>query len=121
MEEVLCKHPAVAECAVVGANDGMKGQIPVGLVVLKAGVSQAPPEIKQELAQMVREQIGAFACYKETSIIRRLPKTRSGKILRGIIRRIADGQDYRVPSTIDEPASLSEIRDALKEIGYARE
>jgi propionyl-CoA synthetase len=119
MEEVIATHPAVAECAVMGAADDFKGQLPVGLVVLKAGVTQDGDEIKKELIQMVREQIGAIASFKSVVIVARLPKTRSGKILRGTMRKIADGAEYSVPSTIDDPATLGEIEDALKTIGYA--
>ena len=119
MEEVIATHTAVAECAVMGAADDFKGQLPVGLVVLKAGVTQDGEEIKKELVQMVREQIGAIASFKSVAIVARLPKTRSGKILRGTMRKIADGASYSVPSTIDDPASLDEIEAALKTIGYA--
>ncbi|GAB4281746.1 MAG: propionyl-CoA synthetase [Deferrisomatales bacterium] len=119
MEEVIAKHPAVAECAVIGAADNLKGQVPVGFVVLKAGAEADPDQLKKELVQMIRSQIGPIACYKETMIVKRLPKTRSGKILRGTMRKIADGQSYRVPSTIDDPAILNEIEEALKTVGYA--
>ncbi len=121
MEEVLAKHPAVAECAVVGAYDNLKGQTPLGFVVLKAGVSQDRDEIIKELIQMVRNEIGAVASFKKAVIVDRLPKTRSGKVLRGTMRKIADGEEYSVPSTIDDPAILNEIGDALKTIGYAVE
>ncbi len=120
MEEVIAQHPAVAECAVIGVEDSLKGQVPVGFVVLKAGADVDPEDLKKRLVQMVREQIGPIACYKETMIVKRLPKTRSGKILRGTMRKIADGQEYRVPSTIDDPAVLKEIEEALKTVGYAK-
>jgi propionyl-CoA synthetase len=120
MEEIIAKHPAVAECAVIGAGDSLKGQLPVGFIVLKAGVNGDSEKIRQELVQMVRGQIGPIACYRETAVVARLPKTRSGKILRGIMRKIADGQEYRMPSTIDDPAILGEIEEALKGIGYAK-
>ena len=120
MEEVLAKHPDVAECAVIGVADNLKGQVPVGFAVLKAGVDRAPALIQKELVQMIRDQIGAIACFKEASVVGRLPKTRSGKILRGTMRKIADGEQYRVPSTIDDPAILGEIETALKGIGYAK-
>ncbi|MBE0617078.1 MAG: propionyl-CoA synthetase [Proteobacteria bacterium] len=120
MEEIIATHQAVAECAVIGAADNMKGQVPVGFVVLKAGADIAEDALKKELVQMLREQIGAFACYKETMVVKRLPKTRSGKILRGTMRKIADGEQYRAPSTIDDPATLGEIEEALKEVGYAK-
>ncbi len=120
MEEIIATHPTVAECAVIGAADTMKGQVPMGFVVLKAGADIAEDKLKKDLVQMIREQIGAFACYKETMIVKRLPKTRSGKILRGTMRKIADGEQYRAPSTIDDPATLGEIEDALKGVGYAK-
>lgn len=120
MEEVIATHPAVAECAVVGAHDNMKGQVPVGLVVLKSGVALDNEQLKKDLVSVVRGQIGPIACYKETAVVKRLPKTRSGKVLRSIIRKIADGQDYSIPSTIDDPAVLSEIADELSRIGYAK-
>jgi len=120
MEEVVAKHPAVAECAVVGVSDSLKGQLPVGFVVLKAGVDGDPKEIVSDLVRMVRDQIGPIACFKQAVVVKRLPKTRSGKILRGTIRKIADSEEYRMPSTIDDPAILGEIEEALKTIGYAR-
>jgi propionyl-CoA synthetase len=119
MEEVIAQHPAVAECAVIGAADVLKGQLPLGLVVLKAGVDQNPEEIAKDLVQMVRDQVGPVASFKKLSIVARLPKTRSGKILRGTMRKIADGEKYNVPSTIDDPSILGEIETSLKEIGYA--
>ena len=106
MEEVIATHPDVAECAVFGVEDGFKGQLPLGLVVLKAGVNRDLNEIKQEIAHMIRNQIGPIACYRDTVIVERLPKTRSGKILRSIMRKIADGQSYTMPATIDDPAIL---------------
>ncbi len=120
MEEIISTHPDVAECAVFGAEDNLKGQLPLGTVVLKAGVSRDPAELKKELSQMIRDQIGPIACYKDTAIVARLPKTRSGKILRGTMRKIADGQPYSMPATIDDPAILGEIEDAMKQIGYAK-
>ncbi len=121
MEEVLSMHPNVAECAVIGANDNLKGQLPVGFVVLKAGVNRPEEEIVAELVQMVRQQVGAVACFKKATVVKRLPKTRSGKVLRGTMRKIADGEKYTVPSTIDDPTSLSEIKVALQGIGYAEQ
>lgn len=118
MEEIVATHPAVAECAVIGAADSLKGQQPVGLVVLKAGVDGDHEMIIKELVQMVRNQIGAIACFKKAAVVKRLPKTRSGKILRGTMRKIADGEKYKIPSTIDDPAILGEIETSLKEIGY---
>ena len=121
MEEVVSSHAAVAECAVIGANDSMKGQIPVGLIVLKAGVEVDEAELEKELVAMVREQVGALACFRRAVVVQRLPKTRSGKILRNILRSIADGKEYQVPSTIDDPASLPEIEAIMAEnkIGLA--
>ncbi|MHB8808686.1 MAG: propionyl-CoA synthetase [Desulfobulbaceae bacterium] len=118
MEEIIATHPAVAECAVIGTHDEVKGQKPVGLIVFKAGVSRDEEEIKKELVQMVRDQIGPIACYRETAVVKRLPKTRSGKILRGTMRAIAAGKEYRAPSTIDDPAILEEITVDLKKLGY---
>ncbi len=120
MEEIIATHPDVAECAVIGAGDSLKGQLPVGFVVLKAGVTKGHEEIVKELTKLIRNQIGPIACYNSTAIVKRLPKTRSGKILRGTMRRIADGREYKVPSTIDDPAILGEIEESLKGIGYAR-
>jgi propionyl-CoA synthetase len=119
MEEVVSTHKDIAECAVIGVHDGLKGQLPLGLVVLKAGVNGTEEAVRKELAQMVRTTIGPIACYKETCVVKRLPKTRSGKILRSTMRKIADGQTYTMPSTIDDPATLSEIEEALKKVGYA--
>ncbi|MEE4112436.1 MAG: propionyl-CoA synthetase, partial [Desulfobacteraceae bacterium] len=119
MEEVLSDHPDVAECAVLGVDDDLKGQVPVGFVVLKAGVSKAEGEIIKEVVQMVRERIGPVAAFKTATVVKRLPKTRSGKILRGTIQKIADNKAYNVPATIDDPTILSEMEEALKGIGYA--
>jgi propionyl-CoA synthetase len=118
LEEVVATHPAVAECAVIGVEDSLKGQLPLGLAVLKSGVNTDHDDIKKELIQMVRDQVGAISSFKKVAIVARLPKTRSGKILRGTMRNIADGQKYIIPSTIDNPAILTEIETALKEIGY---
>jgi len=118
MEEVLSAHPDVAECAVVGIADPIKGEIPLGLIVLKAGVRRPNDEIVQAVIQMVRERIGAVASFKVASVVKRLPKTRSGKILRGTIKSIADGVDYRVPPTIDDPAILDEIAADLAVLRY---
>jgi propionyl-CoA synthetase len=120
MEEVVATHKDVAECAVIGVHDGLKGQVPIGLVVLKAGADRPDEEMKKELSQLVRNTIGAIACYKETAVVKRLPKTRSGKILRGTMRKIADSETYTAPSTIDDPAVLEEIENSLKQIGYAK-
>ncbi|HSH68652.1 MAG TPA: propionyl-CoA synthetase [Deferrisomatales bacterium] len=120
MEEIIATHPDVAECAVMGVDDQLKGQVPVGLVVLKAGARIDPATMNAELVKMIREKIGPIACFKQSNIVARLPKTRSGKILRGTMRKIADGATYKVPSTIDDPAILDEIEEKLKEIGYAK-
>ncbi|EPV0879849.1 propionyl-CoA synthetase [Vibrio vulnificus] len=113
MEEIVGAHPAVAECAVVGVHDELKGQLPLGFVVLKDGVKIDPTELEQELVGKVRNEIGAVACFKQALVVERLPKTRSGKILRRTIRQIADGEQYAVPSTIDDPSSLNEIEKVL--------
>lgn len=120
MEEVIATHPDVAECAVIGTDDQLKGQLPLGLFVLKAGVERNPEDIKNDLVKMVREEIGPIACLRETSPVERLPKTRSGKILRGTMRSIANGKEYRMPSTIDDPTSLDEITGALENMGYPK-
>ena len=119
MEEVLSKHPDVAECAVVGVADSFKGQLPVGFLVLKMGVTKSNEEIVKEVVQMVRDQIGAVAAFKTAVVVDRLPKTRSGKILRGTVQKIADNEDWKMPATIDDPAILDEIKGALEGIGYA--
>ncbi|TKF24310.1 propionyl-CoA synthetase [Vibrio genomosp. F6] len=113
MEEIVGGHPAVAECAVVGVHDDLKGQMPLGLVVLKDGVKIDDLELEGELVGKVRHEIGPVACFKHALVVERLPKTRSGKILRRVIRQIADGESYTVPSTIDDPSSLTEIEQAL--------
>jgi propionyl-CoA synthetase len=120
MEEVLADHPDVAECAVFGVEDDLKGQVPVGLVVLNAGVDRDHGEIVREVVQMVRDRIGPVAAFKKATVVKRLPKTRSGKILRGTMRKIADGRDYSLPPTIDDPAILEEIGEALTAIGYSK-
>ena len=120
IEEVLASHADVAECAVIGVADDLKGQLPVGLVVLKAGVDRQHDEIVTEVVQLVRDRIGPVASFKRAVVVDRLPKTRSGKILRGTMRRIADAEEYTTPATIDDPAILDEISGALREIGYAR-
>ena len=120
MEEVLAAHPDVAESTVVGVADPLKGEIPVGFVVTKAGVDRQPSELVAELVQRVRETIGPVAAFKTATVVARLPKTRSGKILRGTIKKIADGQEYKMPATIDDPAILDEITEALRGVGYPR-
>lgn len=119
MEEIVSTHKDVAECAVIGVGDGLKGQVPVGFVVLKAGAQRTEEDIKKELVTLIRGEIGPIACFKEAAVVARLPKTRSGKILRGTMRKIADSEEYKAPSTIDDPAILDEIKVALQRIGYA--
>ncbi|WP_334127427.1 propionyl-CoA synthetase [Sneathiella sp.] len=118
MEEALASHPEVAECAVVGVQDPLKGQVPVGFVVLNMGVNRPKEEIEKELVAIVREKIGPVAAFKLALIVGRLPKTRSGKILRGVMRKIADGEPYNAPATIDDPAVLDEITEILASAGY---
>jgi propionyl-CoA synthetase len=120
MEEVLASHPDVAECAVTGVNDEIKGEIPVGFLVLKAGVARPEKEIVQELVRLVRERIGPIASFRQAVVVKRLPKTRSGKILRGTMKKIADGEPYTVPPTIDDPAILDEIKESLAGLGYPK-
>jgi propionyl-CoA synthetase len=117
MEEVLAAHPDVAECAVVGAADALKGQAPLGLVVLKAGASRPPADIAAELVALVRERIGPVAAFKDARVVKRLPKTRSGKILRATIRALADGQSPTIPATIEDPTAIDEIRAVLGSAG----
>ena len=121
MEEVLAELADVAECAVIGVADAIKGQVPLGFLVLNAGVSRDRADIVREAVSLVREKIGPVAAFKTATVIERLPKTRSGKILRGTMNKIADGLDYKAPATIDDPAILTEIEAALKEIGYPRD
>ncbi len=120
MEEVLAAHRDVAECAVIGAADALKGQVPVGFLVLKAGVNREYAQIVQEVVALVRERIGPVAAFKSATVVKRLPKTRSGKILRGTMQKIADGLDYKMPATIDDPAILPEITEALEVLGYTK-
>jgi propionyl-CoA synthetase len=120
MEEVLAGHPDIAECAVVGVADELKGEVPLGLVVTKAGVERSESDIVGELVQRVRDTIGPVAAFKTATVVKRLPKTRSGKILRGTVKRMADGVPYTVPATIDDPAILDEVADRLRSLGYPR-
>ncbi|MBT4589344.1 MAG: AMP-binding protein, partial [Rhodospirillaceae bacterium] len=113
MEEVLSAHPDVAECAVIGVADDLKGQLPLGFLVLSAGVEREHGDIITEVVQMVREQIGPVAAFKTAAVVARLPKTRSGKILRGTMQKIADGEDYKMPATIEDATVLPEIEQAL--------
>ena len=121
MEEVLTSHPDVAECAVIGVKDELKGQLPLGFLVLKAGVEREDAEIVGEVVGLVRSRIGAVAAFRRAAVVKRLPKTRSGKILRGTMSRIADGEEYKTPATIDDPAILPEITEALAALGYPGE
>ena len=121
MEEVLASHPDVAECAVIGVHDTLKGQLPVGFLVLSAGVDKPEAQVVQEVVKLVRERIGPVAAFKLATVVQRLPKTRSGKILRATMRAIADSEPYKTPATIDDPAILDEITESLQHIGYARE
>ncbi len=118
MEEVLAAHPDVAECAVIGVADSLKGQLPVGFVVLKAGAGDGA--VTDEVVQMVRDRIGPVAAFKNATVVKRLPKTRSGKILRATMRKIADGEDFKTPATIDDPVILDEIRESLAGIGFPK-
>ncbi|MGD1886013.1 MAG: propionyl-CoA synthetase [Cohaesibacteraceae bacterium] len=119
MEEVLASHPAVAEAAVIGVGDALKGQLPAGFVVIKAGVDTPSEVLEKEMIALVREKIGPVAAFKTVMVVDRLPKTRSGKILRGTMRQIADGETYKMPATIDDPVILEEIKGALQQKGYA--
>jgi propionyl-CoA synthetase len=118
MEEVLAAHPDVAECAVIGVDDQLKGELPVGLVVLKHGIARDEAELCAELVALVRDRIGPVAVFKSAVCVPKLPKTRSGKILRGTLRKIADGQEYSIPATIEDPATLDEATRALARLGY---
>jgi propionyl-CoA synthetase len=120
IEEVLASHPDVAECAVFGVNDQLKGQIPFGLLVLKSGVTRDRAAIVHEVVQLVRDNIGPVASFKTAIVVERLPKTRSGKVLRGTMQKIANGDMYVTPATIDDPAALAEIEAALAKVGYAQ-
>jgi len=120
IEEVLAAHPDVAECAVIGVADSLKGQVPLGLLVLKAGTARSAAEIEQEAIQLVRDRVGPVASFKTALVVAGLPKTRSGKILRGTMRRIAEGEDYPLPATIDDPAVLAGIEEALATAGFAK-
>ncbi len=120
MEEVLSDHPDVAECAVLGVEDKLKGQVPVGFLVLNSSVTRSQEEIVAEVIQMVRDRIGPVAAFKKATVVKRLPKTRSGKILRGTIQKIADNQQYNMPATIDDPTILGEMAEALEKIGLAK-
>jgi propionyl-CoA synthetase len=120
MEEVLAAHADVAECAVIGVADALKGQLPLGFLVLNSGVTRPHEEIVAEVIAMVRERIGPVAAFKMATVVNTLPKTRSGKILRGTMQKIADSEDHKVPATIDDPAALDEITQSLVALGYAK-
>ncbi|QQP90994.1 propionyl-CoA synthetase [Skermanella sp. TT6] len=120
MEEVLASHKDVAECAVIGVADELKGQVPLGFIVLKNGVDRPHADIVKEVVQLVRDEIGPVAAFKLAIVVDRLPKTRSGKILRGTMQKIADSESYKMPATIDDPLILTEIAEALQGIGYAK-
>jgi len=119
IEEVIATHPAVAECAVIARDDEIKGQKPMGLVVLKTGVTILETDLQQQLIKLVRDNIGALTCYKDTVILARLPKTRSGKTLRKTLCQIVNGQKYTVPSTIDDTGVIPEIIEVLRSKGYS--
>jgi propionyl-CoA synthetase len=121
MEEIVASHAAVAECAVIGVADELKGQVPVGLVVLKADVSITHEALRQEIVDLVREQLGPVGSFKHVVVVRQLPKTRSGKILRRTIRSLVEGESFRMPSTIEEPAVLDELAVTLREQHIAGE
>jgi propionyl-CoA synthetase len=121
MEEVLANHPDVAECAVIGVSDALKGQLPVGFLCLTKGVNRPHQEIVSECVQMMRDTMGPVAAFKSAAVIDRLPKTRSGKILRATMAKIADGESFKMPATIDDPVILDEIKIALQSLGYAQE
>ena len=121
MEEVLADHEDVAECAVIGIADQMKGQLPLGLLVLNDGVTRSTQEIVADTIQHMRDRIGPVAAFKLCVVVDRLPKTRSGKILRGTMRSIADGASWKVPATIDDPVILDEIAAALQQLGYPQQ
>ena len=120
MEEVLAAHPDVAECAVVGVADELKGQVPLGLVVLKAGVNREASDVTNELVRMVREQVGPVAAFKRAVIVDGLPKTRSGKILRSSIRKIADGAEFAIPASIEDPSVIEDLPGACVGVPASR-
>jgi propionyl-CoA synthetase len=117
MEQIVASHPAIAECCVIGINEPVKGQQPLALLLIKNGVKVDDTILEAELVAMVREEIGALACFKKAIIVPRLPKTRSGKILRKLLRQLAAGSSYTIPSTIDDPSCLAEIAQLMAEKG----
>ena len=118
MEEVLLDDDDVAECAVIGVADPMKGQLPLGFLVLNSGVTRSPEEAATRAIAHMRDKVGPVAAFKKCTVVQRLPKTRSGKILRGTMRKIADGESWKMPATIDDPAIMQEIAKALESLGY---
>jgi propionyl-CoA synthetase len=120
MEEVLASHPDVAECAVIGVTDPLKGQLPMGFLCLNKGVATDPAKVVADCVKLVRDRIGPVAAFKLAAVVDRLPKTRSGKILRATMVKIADGEEFRMPATIDDPAILDEIAEAVETLGYGR-
>ncbi|HCE71267.1 MAG TPA: propionyl-CoA synthetase, partial [Ruegeria sp.] len=120
MEEVLAGHEDVAECAVIGVSDDLKGQMPLGFLCLNNGCNRDHGDVVKEVVKLVRDKIGPVAAFKLAVVVDRLPKTRSGKILRGTMVSIADGKEYKMPATIDDPAILDEIKVALQSLGYAK-
>jgi propionyl-CoA synthetase len=120
MEEVIAAHPDVAECAVIGVADELKGQVAIGFAVLQSGANRNANEVIKELVALMREKIGPVAAFKLATIAKRLPKTRSGKILRGTMRSMADGTEHKVPATIDDPTTLGEIAENLTALGYPK-
>ena len=118
MEEILSDHPDVAECAVIGVHDQLKGQLPLGFLCLNAGCERPEDEVVGECVAAVRGRIGPVAAFKQAAVVDRLPKTRSGKILRSTMVKIADGQEWKMPATIEDPAVLDEIASALTRLGY---
>ena len=118
IEEIIASHPDVAECAVIGPEDALKGQLPLGLFVLNAGVERTEQEVAQEVIQLVREKLGPVAAFKKAAAVKRLPKTRSGKVLRGTMKKMADGAPWKMPATIDDETILGEISEVLEQFGY---
>ena len=116
----MSEHQSVAECAVIGIADKLKGQLPIGLIALKAGVKKDNETVSKECIQMVRDKVGPVAAFKTAIVVKRLPKTRSGKILRGTVRKIADKEEYKMPATIDDPAILKEIKEDLIKNGILK-
>ena len=121
LEEVVASHPAVAECAVVGAHDPLKGQVPIGLIVLRDDAAEAAPDVAADVIGRVRAEVGAVAAFRQAAVVEALPKTRSGKTLRGIIQSLADGTAYTLPGTIEDAAAVDKVKAALSTIDYPRQ